>query len=116
MAPRVIVPITEDMLAPANQHAAKPRYDTPADWSMGAEGNDVDIATLSTPVVSSASAATVTPYPIRTQTAKAAAMVPPLTVLSDLGIDYGEFAGETGRDGVIEPGVKYPDASDPPPE
>lgn len=104
---RPIVPVTQAMLTPANQHAAKPRYDTPADWSVGAEGNDVDIATRTEAVVGSSSAATVTPYPIRTQTAKAAAMVPPLEVLGDLGKDYGVYSGQTGRTGWIEPGAPY---------
>lgn len=108
---RPIVPITAAMLAPANQHAAKPRYGTPADWSMGASGNDVDIATISTPVVEASNSGTVTPYPIRTQVAKAAAMSPPLTVLGDLGKDYGAYTGGTGRDGIIDPYEPYPGAA-----
>ena len=111
MGQRYPLPITAAMLTPANQHAAKPRYDTPADWSQGATGNDVDVATRTEPVVSSASAATVTPYPIRTQTAKAAAMVPARSVLGDFGKDYGAYAGQTGRKGPITPQAAYPSAT-----
>lgn len=107
-----IEPITAAMLTPANANHAKPRYDTPADWSMGADGNEVDVATRSEPVVGSDSAATVTPYPIRTQLAKGAAMVPPLEPLGDLGKDYGAYSGELGRDGYTEPLMPY----GPPPE
>lgn len=108
------LPITAAMLTKANPHEGKPRYSAAgvADWSMGAVGNDIDIATVSTPVVDRANGGAVTPYPIRTQVAKGAAMVPPLTPLSDLGKDYGEFSGETGRDGYTEPGMPY----GPPPE
>src|SRR4029077_10171044 len=57
---------------------------------------------------------TVTPYPIRTQTAKAAAMVPPLQVLGDIGIDYGAYAGQTGRGGTVTPLAPSPNAPSPP--
>lgn len=110
----VLVPITAAMLAPANAHAAKPRYDTPGDWSMGASGNDVDVATRSEPVVNASDGGAVTPYPIRTQTAKAAAMVPPLPVLGSLTKDYGAYAGQTGRRGYVVPYTAYPDAASPP--
>lgn len=111
---RYPLPITPAMLLPANPNITKPRYDTPADWSMGATGNDVDIATRTVPVVGPDSAATFTPYPIRTQTAKAAAMVPPLQVLADIGIDYGAYSGQTGRTGIITPKMPYPDVTSPP--
>ena len=111
---RYPLPITNAMLLPANQYIAMPRYGTPGDWSMGVAGNDVDVAARSEPVVGSASAATSTPYPIRTQTAKAAAMVPPLQVLGDIGIDYGVYAGQTGRGGTGTPLAPYPDATSPP--
>ena len=114
MSQRYPLPITVTMLTPANVNVAKPRYDTPADWSMGAVGNEADVATISTPVVGSSSAATVTPYPIRTQVAKGAAMVPPLVPLSDLGMDYGAYTGAAGRTGTVEPLMPYPDASTPP--
>lgn len=108
MTQRYPLPITVAMLTPANGNAAKPRYGTPADWSMGASGNEADIATRSEPVVESHSAATVTPYPIRTQVAKGAAMVPPLVPLGDLGKDYGTYTGAAGRTGTIEPFQPYP--------
>jgi IPT/TIG domain len=107
-------PVTVAMLTPANPRAGYPRYDTPADWSMGVPGNEEDIATRSEPVVNAASTATVTPYPIRTQAAKAAAMVPPLPILDDLGKDYGSYAGQAGRTGAITPKLPYPDVSSPP--
>jgi hypothetical protein len=111
---RYPLPITPAMLAPANANAAKPRYDTSADWNMGASGNDVDVATVAGPVVGAESANSVTLYPIRTQTHKAAAMVPPLQVLGDIGIDYGAYAGQTGRGGTVTPKAPYPDATSPP--
>jgi hypothetical protein len=113
MGQRFPLPITAAMLTPANPHAGKPRYDTPADWSMGVNGNDVDVAARSEPVVTLNGNAS-TPYPIRTQLAKGQAMVPPLTPLSDLGIDYGQYAGQTSRGGVITPKTPYPDATSPP--
>jgi hypothetical protein len=108
------VPITVVMLAPANPNAALPRYGTPADWSMGVVGNDVDISSRSEPVVRAADGASITPYPIRTQTAKGAAMTPPLTPGVDIGIDYGAYAGQTGRTGTVTPKAPYPDQTSPP--
>jgi hypothetical protein len=111
MGQRFPLPITPAMLAKANVNEAKPRYDTPADWSQGATGNDVDIATLTTPVVDASNGGTITPYPTRTQVAKGAAMVPPLVPLGDLGVDYGTYKGQTGRTGTITPRQPYPTAS-----
>jgi hypothetical protein len=109
---RYPLPITNAMLAPADPSGDRPRYGTSGDWQMGATGNDVDIATRTEAVVTETG--TVTPYPIRTQTAKAAAMVPQLTVSGDLGIDYGAYAGQTARGGIITPLMPYPDATSPP--
>ena len=111
---RYPLPITVAMLTPANQHVAKPRYGTAGDWSMGATGNEADIASRSEPVVSAADGGSITPYPIRTQVAKGAAMVPPLVPLSDLGKDYGAYAGAAGRNGAVQPFQPYPDATSPP--
>lgn len=111
---RYPLPITNAMLLPSNENILKPRYDTPADWSMGVAGNDVDISVGSQPVVGKASTATFTPYPIRTQTAKGAALVPPQAPGADIGIDYGTYAGATGRTGTITPKAPYPDQTSPP--
>jgi hypothetical protein len=112
---RYPLPITQAMLAKANENENKPRYNTPGDWSMGVFGNEEDIATRSTPVVGSDSAFTVTPYPIRTQAAKAAAMVGGARpIVDDLGEDYGSYKGQAGRTGPIDPWQPYPDASSPP--
>jgi len=112
---RYPLPITPAMLTPANENILKPRYDTPADWSMGVYGNEEDIATLSTPVVGKDSAFTSTPYPIRTQAGKAATMVGgPRPIVDDLGKDYGIYAGQAGRTGPITPKTPYPDATTPP--
>jgi hypothetical protein len=112
---RYPLPITNAMLLPTNENITKPRYSTPADWSMGVVGNEEDIATLSTPVVGKESTQTITPYPIRTQAAKAAAMVGgALPILDDLGEDYGIYKGQAGRTGPIDPWQPYPDASSPP--
>jgi IPT/TIG domain len=118
---RYPLPITQAMLAKANENENKPRYNTAGDWSQGAFGNEEDIATLTTPVVGKDSAQSVTPYPIRTQTAKAAAMTVALgypasgvPILDDLGEDYGTYKGQAGRTGPIDPWQPYPDASSPP--
>jgi len=109
---RYPLPITNAMLQPADPSGDRPRYGTAGDWSMGVAGNDVDIATRTEAVVTEIG--TVTPYPIRTQTAKAAAMVPSLPVLGDIGIDYGPYAGQTGRGGTVTPLAPYPNATSPP--
>ena len=112
---RYPLPITVAMLTRANENENKPRYDTPADWSMGVFGNEEDIATLSTPVVGAESTQTVTPYSIRTQAAKAATMVGGARpIVDDLGKDYGNYSGAAGRTGPITPKTPYPDASSPP--
>ena len=112
---RYPLPITVAMLTRANENEARPRYDTPADWSQGATGNEEDIATLTTPVVDKSSSASVTPYAIRTQAAKAATMVGGARqIVDDLGKDYGTYAGAAGRTGPITPKTPYPDASSPP--
>jgi hypothetical protein len=111
---RYPLPITNAMLAPANQNFDKPRHGTVGDWSVGVTGNDVDVATRSEAVASASGAASATPYPIRTQTQKAAAMVPVLPILGDLGIDYGTYTGQTGRSGVITPLASYPAVTSPP--
>ena len=107
MGQRYPSPITAAMLALANPNAGKPRYDNVADWDQGVGGNDVDAAHLTTAIVDASGGAATTPYPIRTQVIKAAAMVPPLTVLGDLGKDYGEFSGQEGREGWLEPFQPY---------
>ena len=111
MGQRYPLPITALMVHPANPNCAKPAYwgaGATADWSVGAAGNDIDIATRTEPVTGAhATGVTITPYPIRTQLAKGAAMVPPMQPLADLGKDYGDYAGETGRDGWTEPFMPY---------
>src|SRR4029077_9038057 len=84
-------------------------------------GNEEDIATRSTPVVGPDSAFTFTPYPIRTQAAKAAAMTVALgfpasgvPIVDDLGEDYGTYKGQAGRTGPIDPWQPYPIATSPP--
>lgn len=111
---RYPLPITNAMLLLANANVTKPRYDTPGDWSMGVTGNDVDVATRSVAIAGPDSAAVFTPYPIRTQAMKAAAMVPPLQLLGDIGTDYGAYAGQTARGGTISPLTPYPTVTSPP--
>ena len=55
MGQRYPLPVNAAMLTPANPRAGYPRYDTPADWSMGVPGNEEDIATRSEPVVDTGS-------------------------------------------------------------
>lgn len=118
---RYPLPITNAMLTPANPNFDKPRAGTLADWSIGATGNDVDVATRSVAIASASGAANFTPYPINTQTQKAAAMTVALgypasgvPILGDLGVDYGIYAGQTGRGGAITPQAPYPSITSPP--
>jgi hypothetical protein len=111
---RYPLPITNAMLTPANANAAKPRYDTPGDWAQGAVGNEANVATASVALANAASAVPTTAYAPTTQTAKGQAMVPPLTILGDIGIDYGAYSGQAGRGGAITPQAPYPDATSPP--
>jgi len=92
----------------ANENEAKPRYNTPADWTGGAYGNEQDVATASTPVVSRASAAAGTIYTPRAQLEKSALATPLRPILDDLGKDYGTYAGAAGRTGTIQPREPYP--------
>jgi hypothetical protein len=111
---RYPLPITNAMLARANAvNEAKPRYSTGADWQGGATGNEEDVATA-TSSLTDVSGVTVGPYAPKTQAAKAAAMVPPLQILDDLGKDTGAYAGQAGRTGPVTPGAPYPDATSPP--
>ena len=95
----------------ANENQALPRYygaGVAGDWVGGSVGNDVNAATAAVAVVHSASAATTADYGPRTQTARGAGMTPNLTVLADLGKDYGTYGGMEGRDGTIQPRQPYP--------
>lgn len=105
------LPITAAMLAPANQYAALPRYSGPGvagDWVGGAVGNDANAATANVAVARSGSANLELDYAPRTQTDKSNLMVPNLTILADIGKDYGPYAGGAGRTGTIAPRQPYP--------
>jgi len=108
MTQRYPLPLTAAMLAKANENEAKPRYNTPADWTGGVFGNEQDVATASTPVVSSASAAAGTVYVPRAQLEKSALATPLRPILDDLGMDYGAYTGAAGRTGTIQPRQPYP--------
>jgi hypothetical protein len=114
---RYPLPITPVMLAPANVNCDKPRYSgagVAGDWVGGAVGNDANVSSASQAVANAASITPTAPYAPTNQVAKGQAMVPPLTVLSDIGIDYGAYAGQTCRTGTITPQAPYPDATSPP--
>jgi len=117
MTQRYPLPVTAAMLAPANVNLDKPRYSgagVAGDWVGGTVGNDVNVASANVAVVNAASAVPVAAYTPLNQVAKGNAMVPPLPVLADIGIDYGTYAGQTGRTGTVSPKVPYPDATSPP--
>lgn len=108
---RYPLPITAAMLAPANTNAALPRYSgagVAGDWAGGAVGNDVNANTANVAVVNAASAAGVANYTPRTQLDKSNLMVPNLTILADIGLDTGPYAGQTSRTGTIAPRAPYP--------
>ena len=111
MTQRYPLPITPAMLQVANQNAGLPRYygpGEPGDWSGGAVGNDVNANTANVAVVNAASATGVADYAPRTQTDRGNLMVPPLTILGDIGKDYGNYTGQTNRTGTIGPRDPYP--------
>jgi IPT/TIG domain len=114
---RYPLPITPAMVAPANVNMDKPRYSgagVAGDWAAGAVGNDVNVATATVALANAASAVPTTAYAPTTQTAKGQAIVPSLVVVSDIGIDYGAYAGQAGRGGTITPQAPYPSATSPP--
>ncbi len=111
---RYPLPITNAMLALANQFADRPRYSTGVDWAGGATGNEEDVATATSSIGRSGSAQVDAPYAPKTQAAKAQAMVPPLQIVDDLGLDTGAYAGQAGRTGPVAPGAPYPDVNSPP--
>jgi len=117
MTQRYPLPITNAMLAPANANFDKPRYTAAgaADWFGGQFGNEVDQAEAMQAIANSHSANVETDYDPQHQKAKANDMVPPLTILTDLGKDYGFYSGATGRAGTIQPKQPYPDATTAPP-
>lgn len=115
MTPHQIVPITRDMLAPANEFADMPRADFPVDWQGGIVGNDVDIAstTLATASAAGPGLGSTSAYEPRTQADKAELMGID-EVVADIGVDYGDYHGETSRDGDIRPFDPYPHTEDTP--
>ena len=110
---RYPLPITTTMLAVANIHAGKPRYDSApnvaADWHGGDFGNDVDIAEAMQAVANSHSAALTTDYDPQHQEGKGKNMTPVLIPLRDIGKDYGTYGGSPYRSGIITPLTPYPD-------
>jgi hypothetical protein len=109
MGMRYPEPITPDMLVPADENAGYPRYDDPADWVMGAEGNDVDTASASHPAPPATIPIDVQDYGPYTQADKAEAIG--VEMATDITKDYGDYTGETGRDGTVAPDEPYEDAS-----
>lgn len=111
------LPITTAMLAPANPHVAKPRYDSMTDWHGGVVGNDWDVADATQAIANSGSAQIDPDYEPRHQEEKGSMAGGAYTGLAgDIGIDYGEYTGLTGRDGDITPLDPYPVAPPPEPE
>ena len=111
MGQRYPLPLTATMLVKANAHEAKPRYSgagVAGDWAGGATGNEANAASATVAIVNAASAVPVADYTPKTQTGKGNGMVPSLSILGDIGIDYGAYTGEAGRDGTIAPGAPYP--------
>ena len=116
MTQRFPLPITAAMLATANAaNEAKPRYSGPGvagDWAGGTVGNDVNAASANVAIVGDAADNFALPdYTPRTQTDRGNLMVPNLTVLDDIGKDYGTYAGLAGRTGTIGPRDPYPMAA-----
>ena len=113
MTQRLPLPLTAAMLATANAaNEQKPRYSgagVAGDWAGGATGNDVNAASATVAIVGDAADNYVlTDYTPRTQTDRGNGMVPNLTVLADIGKDYGTYTGLAGRNGTIQPRQPYP--------
>lgn len=113
MTQKLPLPITAAMLATANAaNEALPRYWGPGvagDWAGGVVGNDVNAASANVAIVGDATDNyTLSDYTPRTQTDRGNGMVPNLTVLADIGIDYGIYTGLSGRNGTITPKTPYP--------
>jgi len=111
MTQRYPLPITNAMLTPANGNIAKPRYwgaGVASDWHGGQFGEEYDQAEATQAIANSGSAQITTDYDPQHQKAKAQDMVPPLTVLADLGRDYGTYSGAPQRAGTIGPRDPYP--------
>lgn len=110
------LPITTEMLAPANPNEGAPRA-VPADYAGGVVGNDWDVATAAV-AIADQNGGTGLAYTPRTQAEKASISPTNYTgVASDIGKDYGEYAEDTGRTGTIAPLDPYPvTVPEPPPE
>ena len=108
---RYPLPITNAMLAVANQNVTKPRYDAnwTSDWHGAQFGNEEDQAEATQAIANSCSTRVETDYDPQHQKAKAGDMVPPLQIVDDLGKDYGIYAGGAGRTGYVTPQQPYPD-------
>jgi len=111
---RYPLPLTAAMLAKANPHEGKPRYDSMTDWHGGDFGQDVDIAEATQAIANRHSVNVETDYDPQHQEAKGKNMVPKLTPLRDIGRDYGVYAGSPYRSGIIAPLTPYPDKTTPP--
>src|SRR5580765_4570797 len=92
MAQTLPNPITAAMLTPANPAAGYPRFNTPGDWSGAVYGDDVDAAKANVALATASGAAAYPDYTPRHQTAKAAAMVPPATMVIDVTRPRGWIA------------------------
>jgi hypothetical protein len=113
MTQKLPLPLTPAMLAKANAaNEQKPRYqgsaEVAADWHGGQFGDDYDQAEATQAIANSHSANVEIDYDPQHQKAKANDMVPPLTVLADIGKDYGIYAGAGKRTGTIAPRQPYP--------
>lgn len=104
----VHVKSVDDITRANADNEAHPKYDTMDDWHGGTEGNDVDVSDATQAIVGR-NGGTDNDYEPRHQEEKASKMDPVPELLSDIGYDYGEFGGLTGRDGPIEPFEPYPE-------
>lgn len=100
--------VTVAMLTPANPRFDYPRYGTPADWNLGATGNDIDAAKATNPAVGSEGTGASGFAACTTRAAMMAARNPAMYPASDLGQDYGTYDNLTGRQGSIGPRDPYP--------
>jgi len=104
-------PPVADMTRANAEEEAQPRTIDPGsteDWNMGATGNDIDANFRSQPIAPMSPSG---PPPWLSQWDKAEVLG--VGYAADVGKDYGEFSGESGRTGEIEPFQPYPTTEEP---
>ena len=89
---------------------AHPRYDSMTDWHGGDIGEDIG-ENDAAQAIAGRNGGIDNDYEPRHQEEKAENMAPPLSLLLDIGKDYGPFSGSAYHNGTIKPNSRYPSVS-----